>query len=133
MTDLNDTPVQELLSQPNFAVISTYNEDGSILSTVIWFDTEDGALAVNSAKGRKWPTNLDRDPRATLCVIDSKNPYSFVEVRGTASAGTTDGADAHIDGLAKRYLDQDKYPFRQPGEERVKYVITPDHVRFVKQ
>jgi PPOX class probable F420-dependent enzyme len=131
MTDLNDTDVKELLAQPNFAVISTLNPDGSILSNVVWVGTENGSLAVNSAVGRKWPTNLERDPRTSVAVINSENPYSFVEVRGSAK-GTLEGADEQIDALAKKYLGQDKYPYRQPGEQRIKYLITPEHVRLVK-
>jgi len=46
-------------------------------------------------------------------------------VRGTIANITEDGADANIDLLAKRYLDKDKYPFRQPGEVRVMYEIQP--------
>jgi hypothetical protein len=38
------------------------------------------------------------------------------------------GADAHIDALAKKYLDQDRYPYRQPGEVRVTYRIRPERV-----
>lgn len=41
---------------------------------------------------------------------------------------TLQGADAHIDSLAKKYLDKDKYPFRQPSEVRVIYKIDPKHV-----
>jgi hypothetical protein len=44
------------------------------------------------------------------------------------SERTTSGADAHIDKMAKKYLDQDTYPFRQPGEVRVIFKVTPDHV-----
>jgi PPOX class probable F420-dependent enzyme len=132
MSDIRDPDVQALLAKPNFAVISTHNPDGTILSNVVWVDTEDGALTVNSAVGRKWPANLDRDPHANVVVIDSENPYSFVEVRGRAE-GTTDGADEHIDALAKKYLGKDEYPYRQPGEQRIKFRISPEHVRFVKQ
>jgi PPOX class probable F420-dependent enzyme len=132
MTDFNNADVQQLLSQPNFGVISTLNADGSISSSVIWVDAEGDAVTVNSAIGRKWPTNLERDPQTTLAVINAENPYSFVEIKGRAQ-GTTEGADEHIDGLAKKYLGQDKYPFRQPGEQRIKYTITPEHVRLVKQ
>jgi PPOX class probable F420-dependent enzyme len=132
MTDFNNADVQQLLSQPNFGVISTLNADGSISSSVIWLDSEGDAVTVNSAIGRKWPTNLERDPQTTLAVIDAANPYAFVEIKGRAQ-GTTEGADEHIDGLAKKYLGQDKYPFRQPGEQRIKYTITPEHVRLVKQ
>jgi hypothetical protein len=41
---------------------------------------------------------------------------------------TQDGATQHIDKMAKKYLDKDKYPFAQPGEQRVLYKITPEHV-----
>ena len=132
MASLKDQPVRELLEQPNCAVISTLNEDGSILDTVVWISAENGAVAVNSAKGRKWPANLDRDPRVTVLVYEGNNPYNYVEIRGRASA-TTEGADEHINALTKKYMGQDEYPFRQPGEERVKFVIQPDHVRHQKQ
>jgi PPOX class probable F420-dependent enzyme len=132
MPDINHPEVRALLDAPTYAVISTRNSDGSILSTVIWVDTEGDELAVNSAVGRAWPTNLERDPNATLLLMDPANPYHFVEVRGTAS-GTTDGADEHINRLAKKYLGQDEYPFRQPGEERIKFTIRPTKVRLVKQ
>jgi PPOX class probable F420-dependent enzyme len=132
MTSLNDQQVRALLEQPNCAVISTRNEDGSILSTVVWVSAENGSLAVNSAVGRRWPTNLQRDPRTTLLVSPGDNPYEYVEVRGTATA-TREGADEHIDALAKKYINQDKYPFRAPGEERIKFVIAPEHVRYQKQ
>lgn len=128
MATLNDPPVRELLEQPNFGVISTHNEDGSIHSAVVWLDAEDGGIGVNSARGRRWPTNLERDPRATVAVYDAGNPYNYVEIRGTATE-VGEGADEHIDALAKKYLGQDEYPFRQPGEKRVKFLIRPERVR----
>jgi PPOX class probable F420-dependent enzyme len=132
MSDLNTPDVRALLDAPTYAVLSTINADGSILSNVVWLDSGDGTVTVNSAVGRKWPTNLDRDPHVTVLLMPADNPYMFVEIRGTA-IGQTDGADEHIDGLAKKYLGQDTYPFRQPGEQRITYVITPDVVRLVKQ
>ena len=71
----------------------------SIHSTVIWADTENGSVAINSAVGRLWPTNLQRDPHVTLVIQESGNSYNFVEIRGTATA-TTEGADEHINRLA---------------------------------
>jgi PPOX class probable F420-dependent enzyme len=132
MASLTDQQVQELLTQPNYAVISTLNHDGMIHSTVVWVSLEGDKIAVNSAVGRLWPTNLERDPRATVLVWESGNPYNFVEIRGTAT-GSTEGADEHIDQLAKKYIGQDKYPYRQPGEQRIRFVIEPHHVRHVKQ
>ena len=132
MTSIDDPGVRALLDKPNHAVVSTLNEDGSIHSTVVWVDVQDGRLAVNSAVGRAWPSNLERDPQLTILVYDEDNPYDYVEIRGTAS-GTTDGADEHIDRLAKKYLDADSYPFRQPGEQRVSYLVDPARVRHQKQ
>jgi PPOX class probable F420-dependent enzyme len=132
MATLNDSEVQKLLSEPNFAVVSTINPDGSILSTIVWISDDDGTVAVNSAKGRKWPTNLERDPRITALVYEAGNPYNYVEIRGTAT-GSTEGADEHINALSKKYINQDEYPFRQPGEQRIKFVIAPDHIRHQKQ
>lgn len=132
MTNLQDQQVQELLEHPNHAVVSTFNKDGSILSTVAWVNTEGDALAVNSALGRLWPANLQRDPRVTLLIAEDGNPYNYVEVRGTATAAR-EGADEHINALTKKYINQDEYPFRQPGEERIKFVIAPEHVRHQKQ
>jgi PPOX class probable F420-dependent enzyme len=132
MATLNDSEVSNLLSEPNHAVVSTFNQDGSILSTVVWISAEDGTVAVNSARGRRWPTNLERDPRITALVYEAGNPYNYVEIRGRAT-GTTDGADEHINALSKKYIGQDEYPFRQPGEERIKFVIEPEHIRHQKQ
>ncbi len=132
MASLSDPGVQALLDKKNHAVVSTLNEDGSIHSTVVWVSVEDGRLAVNSAVGRKWPTNLERDPTIALVVYDETNPYEYVEVRGTAT-GRTEGADEHIDRLAKKYLDADSYPFRQPDEQRVTYSVEPSLVRHQKQ
>ena len=132
MATLNDSEVRKLLSEPNYAVVSTFNPDGSILSTMVWISAEDGTVAVNSARGRRWPTNLARDPRITALVYEAGNPYNYVEIRGQATA-TTDGADEHINALTKKYINQDEYPFRQPGEERIKFVIEPDHIRHQKQ
>jgi PPOX class probable F420-dependent enzyme len=129
---LDDPGPRELFEKPYFAVISTINANGSIHTTVIWGDLEDGKVAVNSAVGRLWPTNLQRDPHATVLVQDPNDPYRFVEVRGTAK-GTTEGADEHIDRLAKKYLNVDSYPNRSADEQRIKFLIEPDHVRHVSQ
>jgi hypothetical protein len=87
MATLNDSEVQKLLTEPNYAVVSTLNPDGSILSTIVWISDDDGTVAVNSAEGRKWPTNLERDPHITALVYEAGNPYNYVEIR--ASSGSS--------------------------------------------
>ena len=132
MPTLDDPGVKALLDKPNHAVVSSLNDDGSIHSTVVWVDVEDGRLAVNSAVGRKWPSNLQANPTVTVLVYDEDNPYDYVEVRGTAVA-RTEGADEHIDRLTQRYMGVDSYPFRQAGEQRITFLVEPTLVRHQKQ
>ena len=132
MANMGEAAVRALFEKANHAVISTVDEDGGIHSTVVWVDLEGGQPAVNSAVGRRWPSNLERDPRATLVVYDESNPYEYVEVRGRVRA-TTEGADAHIDRLARKYLGLDRYPYHQAGEQRITFVLEPSVVRHQKQ
>jgi hypothetical protein len=41
---------------------------------------------------------------------------------------TTEGADEQIDHLAKKYLGQETYPWRNPEETRIKVRIRPEKV-----
>jgi PPOX class probable F420-dependent enzyme len=132
VASLDDPAVARLLNERNHAVVSSLNDDGSIHSTVVWVDVQDGKVAVNSALGRKWPTNLQNNPTVNVTVYDEKNPYEYVEVRGTATS-TTEGAKEHIDRLAKKYIGADEYPFLQPGEQRVTFLVEPTLVRHQKQ
>ena len=131
-TTIDDPGVARLLDARNHAVVSTLNADGSVHSAVVWVDVLDGKVAVNSAVGRAWPTNLERDPRITVTVYDEANPYDYVEVRGTAQP-RLEGADDHIDRLAKKYLDADSYPYRKDGEQRVTFLVDATRVRHQKQ
>ena len=116
----------ELLEAKNFCNVSTLRADGSIHSVPVWVDVQDGRPVVNTARGRAWLANLERDPRVTLVVQNLENPYEYVSVRGRAVELTDVGADAHIDGLAKKYMGVEEYPLRQPGEERVIVRIEPE-------
>ena len=120
---------EELLRGRNFAHIGTLRADGSVQVSPTWVDVQDGRVALNTAEGRAWPRNLERDPRITLEVQNFENPYEYVEIRGRVAERTHEGADEHIDLLAKKYLDVDKYPMRQPGEQRVIIRVEPDYVK----
>jgi PPOX class probable F420-dependent enzyme len=119
---------EELLRAKNFAHIATVRADGSVQVAPTWVDVQDGRPVVNSAEGRAWVRNLERDPRITLEVQNMENPYEYVEIRGRVAELTREGADEHIDSLAKKYLGQDKYPYRQEGEQRVIIRVDPDKV-----
>jgi PPOX class probable F420-dependent enzyme len=118
----------ELLQAKNFASVATLRSDGSVHSVPVWVDVQDGRPVLNTAEGRAWPRNLERDPRVTITVQNLDNPYEYVMVRGRVSERTHDGADEHIDAMAKKYLGQDSYPFRQPGEQRVILRVEPEQV-----
>lgn len=128
MSQAIDGRAEELLKAKNFCVVSTIRADGSVHAAPVWVDVQDGRPALNTAEGRAWPDNLQRDPRITLTVQNMENPYEYVLIRGRVSERTSDGADEHIDALAMKYLGQESYPYRQPGEQRVILRVEPDYV-----
>ena len=117
---------RDLLTEKKpLAALATVMPDGSPQVTPVWFDFAGGRLRVNTAKGRiKW-RNMKEGSRVALMIVDPQNPFRYVQVRGRVAVATENGADEHIDSLAKKYLGQDRYTFRQPGEVRVRYEIEP--------
>jgi PPOX class probable F420-dependent enzyme len=118
---------RDLFQKRAFASLSTLMPDGSPQVTPVWVDCDGEHVIFNSARGRQKDKNVRRDPRVSLAVIDPENPYRYLEIRGRVVEITEDGASAHIDKMAKKYLGVDKYPYGQPGEVRVLYKIRPEH------
>ncbi len=121
-------PVAKLLLDKNFAFISTLMSDGSPQVTPTWIDFEDSLILFNTAEGRIKHKNISRDPRVALSVIDHNNPYNMISIKGIAIEQTNEGADEHIDKLAKKYLGVDKYPMRSPNEKRIIIKIKPEKI-----
>ena len=116
----------DLLQQKKaFANLATIMPDGSPQVTPVWFDYVDGIIRVNTAKGRVKARNMKEGSPVALAIMDPDNAYRYLQVRGRVRRVVEAGADRHIDALAKKYLDKDKYPFAQPGEVRVMYEIEP--------
>ncbi len=118
----------DMLDKATFAHLSTLMPDGSPQTSPVWLDFKDGLLVVNSAEGRLKDRNMKRDARVALSMTDPENPYRSLSVRGRVVKIETDGADAHIDFLAKKYMGVDEYPYRTPTEVRVIYYIEPERV-----
>ncbi|MEO5679874.1 MAG: PPOX class F420-dependent oxidoreductase [Acidimicrobiales bacterium] len=127
MTAVLSGDVLTLLRRPLVAHVATVMADGTPQSTPVWIDTDGTDVLFNTAKGRVKHRNMLRNPAVALSFVDDENPYRMIEIRGRVEM-TEEGADAHIDAMAKKYLGQDSYPFRQPGEERIIVRIRPSAV-----
>jgi PPOX class probable F420-dependent enzyme len=111
-----------------FASLATIMPNGQPQVTPVWFDYDGKNLIFNSARGRQKDLNVRRDPRVAMTIIDPENPYRYLEVRGRVTDITQEGADNQINKLAKKYLGKDVYPFGQPGEVRVTYIVKPEKI-----
>jgi PPOX class probable F420-dependent enzyme len=117
-----------ILDSPNFAHAATLFNDGTPQVNPVWVDRDGELLRINSAEGRAKVVNLRKDPRITIEVSNSEDPYRYVEVRGKVIEFTHEGADEHIDALAKKYMGVDEYPMRKDTEQRVTIVIQPEKI-----
>jgi PPOX class probable F420-dependent enzyme len=119
---------RRILEEPNFASVSTVMPDGAPHVSTVWIDVDGEDILFNTAEGRVKTANIRRDPRVSISVFDRNDPYEQVVIHGTVVDITHEGADAHIDFLAKKYVGADTYPWRDPGEQRVLVRVRPDRV-----
>lgn len=110
---------RRLLTAPHFATVATTQPDGSSQQTVVWVKTDGDDVLFSTIRGRRKTLNMERDPRASVMVYDSDNPYAYVEIRGTVSM-TEEGGDDLIHELSHAYTGK-----RFPGDDGT------DHVRVV--
>ncbi len=129
--NLDDPNIRKLFESKIFVFLSSLMKDGSPQVTPMWVDIENGYILVNTAIGRLKQKNISRDPRVGLAIAD--NPYDTVTIRGEVIEQITGvPAEEHIDKLAKKYIDKDKYPYRSPGEERIILKIKPERISHIK-
>jgi PPOX class probable F420-dependent enzyme len=117
-----------LLRELAFCQIASLMPDGSPQITQVWVDTDGEHILVNTAEGRQKVRNVRRDPRVAVNMVDPANAWRLATIRGRVVDITTEGADALIDQLAKKYLGVDSYPFRNPEETRITLKIAPDRI-----
>jgi PPOX class probable F420-dependent enzyme len=118
----------DLSQKKTFAQLATIMRDGSPQVTPVWWEFDGKHVVINSAKGRTKDLNMRRNPNVAISIQDPENPYRHLSVKGTVVEITENGADAHIDKLAKKYIGKDVYPNRRPGEVRVIYRILPEKI-----
>ena len=129
MSQTTITPeIAKLFQGKNFVSFSTLMKDGSPHVAPVCVDIDGNTILINTAVGRVKEKNVKRDNRVALSIFDHQNPYDMVAIRGKVIELTTDGADEHIDKLAKKYFGLDKYPYHSPDEKRIIVKIKPEKI-----
>ena len=119
----------DLFDKETIAYLAVHLKDQRMMVNPVWCSLDGGDVLINSVQGRAKDRMMRANPSVTLCITDPDSVFRYLEVRGTVTDITTDGADDHIDELSERYLGHDSYPFRKPEEKRVIYRIRPDEVK----
>jgi PPOX class probable F420-dependent enzyme len=129
-------PLVKFFRGKNFGFLGTLNKDGSPQVTPTWIDIEENeegeeTILINTAKDRIKQKNVSRDPRVSISIVDEDNPYSMITIKGRVIEQTTEGADEHIDKLAKRYLNAERYPAHSPNVKRIILKINPEKIFYL--
>jgi PPOX class probable F420-dependent enzyme len=119
---------RDLFEKKAFGHLATVMKNGTPQVTPVWCDYDGTYVRINSAKGRLKDKNMRRNPHVAISIQDPENPYRYITVRGDIVEVDEKDADSHIDSLAKKYMNEEKYPYRAPGEVRVTYKIRPDRI-----
>jgi PPOX class probable F420-dependent enzyme len=139
-TSISTEPLVKFFRGKNFGFLGTVNKDGSPQVTPTWIDimekeeNEDGheeIILINTAMDRLKQKNVSRDPRVSISMVDEDNPYSMVTIKGRVVEQTTEGADDHIDKLARRYLNADSYPAHSPSVKRIILKVKPEKIFYL--
>jgi PPOX class probable F420-dependent enzyme len=117
---------EDLLTSTALADIATIGPHGEPQVNPVWFDWDGTHVRFSQTKTRQKLHNVQRDPRIALSIVDPANPYRYLEIRGRVVAVEEDPNLDFINSMAKKYLNQEKYPWHRPGDERVVIVIEPE-------
>ncbi|MFQ5516589.1 MAG: PPOX class F420-dependent oxidoreductase [Acidimicrobiia bacterium] len=118
-----DETLAAAVDAASFAHLATVMRDGSPHVSVVWIERDGDRLTFNTAEGRVKAVNVRRDPRVAFSISPPDDPYMNIAVRGRVIDITTEAADEQIDRLASKYLGLDEYPWREPGQVRLKVVV----------
>ncbi len=120
--------IRELFDGENFAHVATVMADGAPQVTPMWVEMRGDRILINTDDGNVKVKNFRRDPRVAVSIADQANPYRSAFVRGRVVGISREGASAHIDRLARKYMDVDVDPYHDPNQPRVIVEIEPETV-----
>jgi PPOX class probable F420-dependent enzyme len=115
----------DLLSTAALAHVATIGPDGAPQNNPVWFGWDGTHVLFSQTTGRQKYRNLQKSPAVALSIVDSTNAYRYLEIRGTVVEIADDPDNAFINSMAKKYLDQDVYPWHQPTDHRVVVKVLP--------
>jgi len=110
--------LRAVLLDKAYGHVITQGSNGAPQVTMVWMDVDGNQALFNTADGRVKVKNLRRDPRIQVSVQDRHHPQAYALLQGIATL-SHEGAEAHIDAMAQRFLGLDTYPWRTPGERRI--------------
>jgi len=120
------TGYADLLRSTALAHVGTIGPHGEPQVNPVWFGWDGQHILFSQTKTRQKHHNVQRDPRIALSIVDPENPYRYLEIRGSVVEIRDDPDLDFINSMAQKYLDQEKYPWHRPGDERVVIVIQPE-------
>ena len=130
-TENGKSPVPEgyedLLRSNAVAHVATVGPGGEPQVNPVWFGWDGEYIKFSQTKTRQKYKNVGRDPRISLSIVDPENHLRYLEVRGEVVRVEEDPDLDFISSMSKKYLDVDRYPFHQPGDERIVLYVEPRH------
>ncbi len=117
---------EDLLESTALAHVATIGPHGEPQNIPVWFDWDGEHVMFSQTKTRQKYRNLQRDPRVTFSLVDPDTPYRYPEIWREMVRVEEDSYLDFINSMAKKYLGLDKYPYQQPGDERV-VSMRPEH------
>ncbi|MFD8949571.1 PPOX class F420-dependent oxidoreductase [Streptomyces xanthophaeus] len=119
---LSDSLKTLIDDSPVFATVATIQPDGSPQLSVTWIARDGDDLLISTTVGRRKEKNLRRDPRITIMINPDTAPYTYAEVRGTATV-TTEGGQQLIDDLSVKYTGRDYAEFNPASKDDAERVV----------
>ena len=122
---------KRLIDRANFAHLATLMPDGSPLSTPVWVGREGDHIVVCTGDGSLKAKNAQRDPRVAISLVDFRDPYEELQIRGRVVERRPDSDLKIMDEISHKYIGK-PFPVRGPKGPNIALVIAVDRERFVK-
>jgi PPOX class probable F420-dependent enzyme len=121
---------KQLVDRPNFAHLATLMSDGSPNATPVWISREGERVVICTSDGSLKGRNTKRDPRVAISIVDFKNPYEEVQIRGRVVERRPDPELKTMDPVSRKYIGK-PFPMRL-HEGGVALIVEVDKAKYTK-